>query len=110
MLESGWKPQHEPIHHESQVNARVVCSRIPGTCRFWARLRLDQADSDRPGCTTIIGHADIHETALYLQDPITLKNLTFNLGIRGDIYAASPARAQAEPGSAPPTTSSGPIR
>ena len=30
------------------------------------------------------GHADIKEIALYIQDTITLKNWTFNLGLRGD--------------------------
>ncbi len=43
------------------------------------------------------GHADIHETALYLQDTIRLKNLTLNLGIRGDIYHGLTTATQAEP-------------
>jgi Carboxypeptidase regulatory-like domain/TonB-dependent Receptor Plug Domain len=43
------------------------------------------------------GHADIHETALYIQDTISLKNWSFNLGIRGDIYNGITKATQAEP-------------
>src|ERR1700761_4236449 len=43
------------------------------------------------------GHADIRELALYLQDTITLKNWTFNLGIRGDVYNGITSASQAEP-------------
>jgi hypothetical protein len=43
------------------------------------------------------GHADIREIALYIQDTITLKNWTFNLGIRGDIYNGITKETQAEP-------------
>ncbi|HWD98682.1 MAG TPA: TonB-dependent receptor, partial [Bryobacteraceae bacterium] len=43
------------------------------------------------------GHADIRETALYVQDTIRLKNLTLNLGIRGDIYNGITSATQAEP-------------
>jgi hypothetical protein len=43
------------------------------------------------------GHANIHETALYLQDTIRMKNLTLNLGIRGDIYNGISSATQAEP-------------
>jgi hypothetical protein len=43
------------------------------------------------------GHADIRETSLYLQDRISVKNWTFNLGIRGDIYNGLTKATQAEP-------------
>jgi hypothetical protein len=43
------------------------------------------------------GRADIKETGLYLQDTITIKNLTVNLGIRGDIYNGLTSTVQAEP-------------
>jgi Carboxypeptidase regulatory-like domain/TonB-dependent Receptor Plug Domain len=43
------------------------------------------------------GHADIHELALYLQDTINVKNWTFNLGIRGDVYNGITSATQAEP-------------
>jgi Carboxypeptidase regulatory-like domain/TonB-dependent Receptor Plug Domain len=46
---------------------------------------------------TFRGHADIKELALYVQDTITLKNLTLNLGIRGDKYNGITSAGQAEP-------------
>ena len=62
---------------------------------------LGPLDLTRPKPTTglynYIGHADIHEGALYLQDAITLKNWTFNLGIRGDIYRGITSASAAEP-------------
>ncbi len=44
-----------------------------------------------------LGHADIRELGLYIEDTITVKNWTFNLGIRGDIYNGITSRNQAEP-------------
>ena len=35
---------------------------------------------------TFLGHADIREVSMFVEDTISLKNWTFNLGIRGDIY------------------------
>ncbi len=43
------------------------------------------------------GHADIRSTALFVQDTISVKNWTFNLGIRGDIYDGITKATQAEP-------------
>jgi hypothetical protein len=43
------------------------------------------------------GHTDIKELALYIQDAITWKNWSFNLGIRGDIYNGISKGNQAEP-------------
>lgn len=43
------------------------------------------------------GHANIHETALYIQDNISFKNWSFNVGIRGDIYNGITKATQAEP-------------
>jgi Carboxypeptidase regulatory-like domain/TonB-dependent Receptor Plug Domain len=43
------------------------------------------------------GHANIRQLALFLQDTITLKNWTFNVGIRGDIYNGITSASQAEP-------------
>lgn len=43
------------------------------------------------------GHADIRELALYLEDTLTFKNWTFNLGIRGDVYNGISSATQAEP-------------
>ena len=43
------------------------------------------------------GHTDVKELALYVQDTISWKNWSFNLGIRGDIYNGISHSTQAEP-------------
>lgn len=43
------------------------------------------------------GHADIKEFAFYAQDAITLRNWTFNLGVRFDKYNGITSAAQGEP-------------
>jgi hypothetical protein len=43
------------------------------------------------------GHTDVKQLAMYVQDSITLKNWTFNLGVRGDIYEGLTHATQAEP-------------
>jgi hypothetical protein len=42
-------------------------------------------------------HTDVKELALYVQDTITWKNWSFNLGIRGDKYNGLTTAGQAEP-------------
>jgi hypothetical protein len=58
-------------------------------------------DLTRPGSGAGLynyrGHADIKELALYVQDAISFKNWTFNLGIRGDLYNGISSASQAEP-------------
>jgi hypothetical protein len=58
-------------------------------------------DLTRPSTATglygYFGHADIKELALYIQDTITIKNLTLNLGLRGDKYNGITSAGQAEP-------------
>jgi hypothetical protein len=43
------------------------------------------------------GHTDIKEIALYGEDTITVKNWTWNLGLRGDIYRGISSAQQLEP-------------
>ncbi|MGB0034970.1 MAG: TonB-dependent receptor [Candidatus Acidiferrales bacterium] len=43
------------------------------------------------------GHADVKQLALYVQDTITWKDWSFNLGIRGDLYNGLAKATQAEP-------------
>ncbi|MGA8221802.1 MAG: TonB-dependent receptor [Candidatus Acidiferrales bacterium] len=43
------------------------------------------------------GHTDIKELALYVQDAITWKDWSFNVGIRGDLYNGISKGTQAEP-------------
>jgi hypothetical protein len=42
-------------------------------------------------------HTDIKETSLYVQDTITVRNWSFNLGIRGDLYRGLSKTSAAEP-------------
>jgi hypothetical protein len=64
-----------------------------------------------PPCTTLgpidltsggqyhffLGHTDVKQVALYVQDTISKGNWAFNLGIRGDLYNALSVQRQAEP-------------
>ena len=43
------------------------------------------------------GHADVKELSLYVQDTITKKNWSFNLGVRGAVYRGLSSASQAEP-------------
>ncbi len=43
------------------------------------------------------GHTDVKELAMYVQDNITLRNWSVNLGIRGDVYNGLTVAGQAEP-------------
>ncbi|MGA2716285.1 MAG: TonB-dependent receptor, partial [Bryobacteraceae bacterium] len=43
------------------------------------------------------GHADIKEFAFYIQDAITIRNWTFNLGVRVDKYNGLARATQAQP-------------
>jgi hypothetical protein len=58
-------------------------------------------DLTRPAASTglygFFGHADIRELGLYIQDTISFKNWTFNLGLRGDKYNGITSASQAEP-------------
>ena len=43
------------------------------------------------------GHTDVKELAMYVQDTINVRNWSFNLGIRGDLYNGLTTASQAEP-------------
>jgi Carboxypeptidase regulatory-like domain/TonB-dependent Receptor Plug Domain len=49
------------------------------------------------GQYTFLGHTDVKEIALYIQDQIKAGNWLFNLGIRGDLYNGLTIARQAEP-------------
>jgi hypothetical protein len=57
----------------------------------------DGCPNSTSGSYVFNGRADIKELALYIQDTISLKNWTFNLGIRGDLYNGITTARQAEP-------------
>jgi hypothetical protein len=68
---------------------------IPGTqC-----AALKPYDLTQPGGVLFPfhGHTDVKELALYVQDTISIKNWSFNLGIRGDLYNGLSIGRQAEP-------------
>jgi hypothetical protein len=44
-----------------------------------------------------LGHTDVKEFAVYIQDAITWHNWGFNIGIRGDMYNGLTTASQAEP-------------
>ena len=44
-----------------------------------------------------VGHTDVKELAMYVQDNINVRNWSFNLGIRGDFYNGLATASQAEP-------------
>src|SRR5208283_3062048 len=44
-----------------------------------------------------VGHTDVKELAMYVQDSISVRNWSFNLGIRGDFYNGLSTATQAEP-------------
>jgi hypothetical protein len=44
-----------------------------------------------------VGHTDVKELSMYVQDTITLRNWNFNLGIRGDVYNGLTTGSQAQP-------------
>jgi Carboxypeptidase regulatory-like domain/TonB-dependent Receptor Plug Domain len=49
------------------------------------------------GYYDFVGHTDVKELSLYVQDAITKGNWSFNLGIRGDIYNGLSTASMAEP-------------
>jgi Carboxypeptidase regulatory-like domain/TonB-dependent Receptor Plug Domain len=49
------------------------------------------------GQFNFIGHTDVKELALYIQDQIKAGNWLFNVGIRGDLYNGLTIARQAEP-------------
>jgi hypothetical protein len=57
----------------------------------------DGCPSSTAGQYLFNGRADIKELALYVQDQINIKNWTFNLGLRGDLYNGLTVARQAEP-------------
>ena len=57
----------------------------------------DGCPNSTSGLYHYYGHADIRETGMFVEDNITLKRWTFNLGIRGDIYHGITTATQPEP-------------
>jgi hypothetical protein len=67
---------------------------LPGTpCAVLAPYDLTRGGVSFP----FHGHGDIKELSLFVQDQITWKNWSFNLGLRGDVYNGLSRATQAEP-------------
>jgi hypothetical protein len=80
-----------PIPGTSCLNAAGAPIAAPCTT-------LAPSDLTRGGTPFLFqGHADVKETALFIQDTITKGDWSFNLGIRGDIYNGLRSGTQAEP-------------
>ena len=99
------------------VPTRIRCSPIPAGCtgalqpnpgfdpllgcydltRTGTLPASDGCPTSTSGLYTYNGHANIRELALLPAGHHHLKNWTFNLGIRGDIYNGIPSASQAEP-------------
>jgi len=63
---------------------------------------LPSSDGCPAGLTTsgqylFNGHTDIKEAALFFQDSVTIKNWSFNLGLRADLYNGISTARQLEP-------------
>jgi hypothetical protein len=60
---------------------------------------LSSVDLTQPGGVPFLfhGHTDVKETSMYVQDTISLRNWSFNLGIRGDLYNGFVSDRQPEP-------------
>ena len=76
--------------------ANPLALRLPHTIRFFNPTLLPY-DLTRGGTLyPFVGHADVKELAMYVQDTITERNWNFNLGIRGDfttVYRRQPGGA-----------------
>ena len=57
----------------------------------------DNCPSSNPGLYHFFGHANIRELSPFIQDTITKKNWTFNLGFRFDYYDGIVSATQPEP-------------
>jgi hypothetical protein len=55
------------------------------------------AGQSTSGLYNFKGNTNIKETALYVQDTVTIKNWSLNLGLRGDIYRGLASAQQLEP-------------
>jgi hypothetical protein len=96
-LKVGITYQHTFLTENDSLGIIDPALNGPGTC----------PDPTKPSCPFDLtqgghlfnfhGHTDVKETALYIQDTITVKNWSLNLGVRGDIYRGISRSSQAEP-------------
>ncbi len=82
------------LQQNPNFNPLLACYDLSRTAPLPAS---DGCPSSTSGNYLFNGHADIRETALYIQDTINTHNWTFNLGLRGDIYNGIASQNQVEP-------------
>ena len=92
----------DPLLYPTPFTANVATDTSLGFIPLLGCIDLTRTPSPADGCTSSAthffhGHTDVKQLALYLQDTITVKNWSFNLGIRGDIYNGLSKATQAEP-------------
>ena len=104
MLERRWQPEHRPQPDQFQRLRRAPgeseLQSAAGLLRLHRTAALPGSDgcpSSTSGLYTFNGHANIRELALFFQDNITVKNWTFNLGVRFDYYDGITSAKQGEP-------------
>jgi hypothetical protein len=88
-----------PIPNPAMPTTNLSCSQTlspneVGPCQTLSSVDLTQAGG-KP--YLFHGHTDVKETSLYVQDTITKRNWSFNLGIRGDLYKGFVSDRQPEP-------------
>ena len=57
----------------------------------------DGCPNSTSGLYRYYGHADIREVGMFIQDSITIKNWSFNVGFREDVYRGITSASQPEP-------------
>ncbi len=95
-------PSSNPALYATPFTANPNFFPILGCIDLTRIAPLPASDGCAAGQTTsslfhFRGHTDVKELALYVQDTITWKNWSFNLGIRGDLYNGLSIARQAEP-------------
>jgi Carboxypeptidase regulatory-like domain len=81
----------------SQCAAAGFISNDPSVGGTFNPLLLPYDLTRGGGYFNFLGHTDVKELALYVQDQIKTGNWLFNLGIRGDLYNGLAVARQAEP-------------
>jgi outer membrane receptor protein involved in Fe transport len=84
---------HRPLTPNPNFNPLLACYDLTRTAALPAS---DGCPNSTSGLYHFYGHANIRELASFIQDTITKKNWTFNLGVRFDYYDGITAN-QAEP-------------
>jgi Carboxypeptidase regulatory-like domain len=90
-----------PVTDQSTITDPAQCAAagfFPNTIDNGFLPGLVQFDLTRGGSLLDFnGHTDVKETSVYVQDAISYRNWSFNLGIREDLYRGLSSASAAEP-------------